>query len=455
MNQDKNKSNKIIIKKKESPEIIPQEDKDVNLNKETPLEENKKTSPKIQLTSDNKKLLFGGFGLVVVALICYGLYSMFSSQGNTEETAVESIMQTDSELDTLKMTLQKSYTINEFLLEYKVPSADIPLLERQAIQKGFETFSISDKIEILNEKSNGKLYAIEVIPKAMKEKKFVFNIDKVRFIAERREVEKVTRSKYVVIDSSLFEAVIGNNLPYNLIQKMEDVLGYTIDFFHLKKGDWFRVIYEEKIVDGELLGVDNIKAIVFSNDGIEYDAYSYPLSGQLSYFDNFGKTLTKKFLMSPLQYGKLTSAFNLERLHPVTGVLKPHFGTDYAAPEGTPILTVADGVIIKQEQTSNNGNYVKVKHDNTYETQYLHMSAFVQGLKEGSRVKQGQVIGFVGQTGLATGPHVCFRFWKNGVQVDHRKEKLPSSGESLPQDNKTNFDTRRDSLIQQLKAISG
>jgi murein DD-endopeptidase MepM/ murein hydrolase activator NlpD len=275
-------------------------------------------------------------------------------------------------------------------------------------------------------------------------------------VAIKKAVDVKYRYGYVVIDSSLFEGVMYNNLPFSLISKMEDILGYSVDFFHLNKGDVFKIIFTEKIANNQSLGVDRIEAIQYIGLTKKIEAFSYEKDETYIYIDQFGKDLKKAFLLSPLKYGRMTSAFNLQRLHPVTGELKGHFGTDYAAPEGTPILSVADGVIEKYDtKMETNGNYAKVRHDKTYESQYLHMSAFVDGMKVGTRVRQGQVIGFVGQTGLATGPHVCFRFWKNGVQINHLEENLPSGNQMLSATEKLTFDTRRDSLMTQLKNING
>ena len=281
-------------------------------------------------------------------------------------------------------------------------------------------------------------------------------MNKLSVIAIQKNVEVRQRYGFVLMDSSLLLSVLNNNLPISIIEKMEAILGYSIDFFHLNKGDIFKIIFNEKFNKNQSLGVDQIIAIQYIGKNKKVEAFSYFLNEQLVYIDEYGMDLKKSFLLSPLQYGRITSSFNLNRLHPVTGVMKAHFGTDYAAPEGTPILSVADGVIEKYEtKMETNGNYAKIRHDNTYESQYLHMSAFVEGLKVGTRVKQGQIIGYVGQTGLATGPHVCFRFWKNGQQINHLEENLPSGKLILNAIEKEKFDPIRDSLNTLLVNIDG
>jgi murein DD-endopeptidase MepM/ murein hydrolase activator NlpD len=187
-------------------------------------------------------------------------------------------------------------------------------------------------------------------------------------------------------------------------------------------------------------GVGKILAARFYHQNKTYHAFRFTTSdGETDYFDINGRTMRKAFLKAPLQFSRISSHFSPKRFHPVQRRWKPHLGTDYAAPTGTPIMTTADGVIESAGYTSGNGNYVKVKHNSTYSTQYLHMSKIGKGIKPGVRVRQGDVIGYVGSTGLATGPHVCYRFWKNGVQVDALKEKLPEAKE-LDKSNKAALD---------------
>ena len=162
--------------------------------------------------------------------------------------------------------------------------------------------------------------------------------------------------------------------------------------------------------------------------------------------------MRKAFLRAPLNYSRISSSFSKRRKHPVTGKIKPHLGTDYAAPKGTPILSTANGVITEARYKRNNGNYVKVRHNSTYTTQYLHMSKIKSGIRPGVRVKQGDVIGYVGSTGLATGPHVCYRFWKNGVQVDPYKQKLPPS-KPVKEKNRLAYGEVKDSLMSVLNSI--
>ncbi len=204
---------------------------------------------------------------------------------------------------------------------------------------------------------------------------------------------------------------------------MSQVYDWTIDFSHVRKGDTFDAYYMQQKVNGELVGMPEILSSNFTHIGTEFKAYRFDQGEGVDWFDPTGASLRKAFLKTPIEFGRMSSGFNKKRFHPVLKKVKAHLGTDYAAPTGTPIRAVGAGVVTKSEYKRNNGNYVKIRHNGTYETQYLHMSKRL--VKVGDVVKQGEVIGKVGSTGLATGPHVCFRFWKHGEQVDHRREYFP------------------------------
>lgn len=239
------------------------------------------------------------------------------------------------------------------------------------------------------------------------------------------------------------EIIKNSNLTFALDQQLHDinmtgemaeyiagVFAWTIDFFRLHPGDEFKVIYKEKSVEGVPYSVGGITSAWFKHQGHEYYAFQYALDSartKVGFFNEEGKEMRRPFLMAPVKYSRISSGFTMRRFHPVQNRWKAHLGTDYAAPHGTPIMSTANGTVVAASYTSGNGNYVKVQHDNTYTTQYLHMSAFAAGIKKGVHVQQGQTIGYVGSTGLATGPHVCYRFWKNGEQIDHRAEKFPTS----------------------------
>jgi len=233
-----------------------------------------------------------------------------------------------------------------------------------------------------------------------------------------------------IIDNSLYLTLEEQNKDPLLTYYLSDIYAWTIDFFRLDKGDKFKVIYTEAYVDDTIpVGITKIKAAYFMHKGVERYAFEYEtdsIKGIVEYLDQDAKNLRRAFLQSPIKFGRISSRYNLRRRIAIYGNrIRPHKGTDFAAPIGTPILSTANGTIIESSYTRANGRYVKVKHNNTYSTQYLHMRK--SNVKVGQFVEQGDVIGWVGMTGITSGPHVCYRFWKNGVQVDPFKQKLPEA----------------------------
>ncbi len=264
---------------------------------------------------------------------------------------------------------------------------------------------------------------------------------------EKEVTTKVIRSSGV-IKSSLSESVEKLGISPRVSIQLAEIYAWTIDFFKIQNGDSFNVYYENKYIEGDYIGIGRILAAEFTHKGQKFYAFYYKQNDDYGeYFDEKGRTLRKAFLKAPLDFYRISSRFSKNRKHPVTGQWKGHFGTDYAAPKGTPIMTTANGTIQSASYTRNNGNFVKVKHNNTYTTQYLHMSKIKPGIKKGVYVKQGETIGYVGSTGLATGPHVCYRFWKNGRQVDPYKQKLPP-GEPIKEKNRAKYETAKDSLME-------
>ena len=233
-----------------------------------------------------------------------------------------------------------------------------------------------------------------------------------------------------VIDNSLYLTLEEQNMNPLLTYYLSDIYAWTIDFFRLEKGDRFKVIYTESFVDDTIsVGISRIKAAYFLHRGNEQYAFEYEtdsIKGIVEYLDQDAKNLRRAFLQSPIKFGRVSSRYNLRRRIAYYGNrIRPHKGTDFAAPVGTPILSTANGVIVKSSYTRANGRYVTVKHNNTYSTQYLHMQK--SNVRVGQQVEQGDVIGWVGMTGNTSGPHVCYRFWKNGLQVDPFKQKLPEA----------------------------
>lgn len=264
--------------------------------------------------------------------------------------------------------------------------------------------------------------------------------DSIQVEKQVKEIIHKERSAQAVIESSLWNAMVSNNLPIELALELSEIYAWTIDFFGLQKGDSIRVYYDEQYVDTTRIGIGRIYAAEFYHGKVWQEAYWFEAENTRNYYDSKGNSMRKAFLKAPLSYKRISSGFTYKRLHPVHKVYKPHTGVDYAAPMGTPVMTIGDGTVIQREYRGGGGNTVKIKHNATYTTAYLHLSKFADGLEVGQHVKQGQVIGYVGSTGTSTGPHLDFRVWKNGTPIDPLKMDSPPA-EPIPAQLKDTFST--------------
>ena len=256
--------------------------------------------------------------------------------------------------------------------------------------------------------------------------------DEVKVYEEKHPYDLVERQLSGVIEGSLYETLQRQGIDQNLSQELANIYAWNIDFFRLYEGDKFKVIaHERRLRDGTMAGIKSIKAAVFEHQGETYYAFAANINDktlQTEYYDEEGESLRRTFLKAPLKFNayRISSRYNLQRKIAYYGNrTRAHKGTDYAAPVGTPIIATADGEVIEATRRGGNGIYAKIRHNGTYTTQYLHMRAL--NVKKGQRVKQGDIIGWIGMTGNTSGPHVCYRFWKNGRQVDPLKEKLPAA----------------------------
>ncbi len=280
----------------------------------------------------------------------------------------------------------------------------------------------------------------------------VFNLKQEALTVERIKRPTTTEVKAATgkIEGSLWQAMTDGGMSYELADKMEDALQWTVDFHHLQKGDEFKLVYDQHFVEGKNAGIGKVYAAYYKSEKKEHYAIYYEGGKFKGYYDLKGHPMRNAFLKAPVRFSRISSYYNLNRFHPILKRVRPHFGTDYAAPAGTPIMAVGDGVIEKASYTNGNGNFVKIKHRGTYESQYLHMRGFAKGIRPGTYVSQGQVIGYVGSTGLATGPHVCFRFWMGGKQVNHLKLNLPDP-DPLPASEMEQFKKIRDEYLAKLQ----
>lgn len=281
--------------------------------------------------------------------------------------------------------------------------------------------------------------------------KIVYEINKISYLEIKTTNDSLTaevisknievRQKVLSgkIDLSLYNTIIdagGNPLVVN---KLVEIFGWVIDFFTIQKGDKFKVIIEELYVDGKFVDFGNVLVAEITNWGESFKAFYFEENENVyGYFDGNGNSLRRLLLKSPLNFSRISSKFQKGRMHPILKRRKDHLGTDYVAATGTPIWSTGNGKIIEKGYTSGNGNYIKIRHNNIYTTGYLHMSRFATGMKKGKKVNQKEIIGYVGSTGLATGPHLCYRFYKYGRQIDPYKEKIPST-EPLPEEYKEKF----------------
>lgn len=342
--------------------------------------------------------------------------------------------------------MRYGYDFNQYISkQFKIKRGDTfgAILERNGIDYP-EVYQILQKIKgkvNVRKLQIGKSYTLLFTKDSLQlPKTFIYHPDNLgyRVIQLRdsvfgEEVNKSIRTVELeatgVIESSLYETMQNSGYNTMLTYFLADVYAWTIDFTRLDKGDRFKVIYTEKFVDDSIsVGIEKIKAAYFEHRGKGLYAYEFEtdtIKGIVDYFDENANNLRRAFLKAPVKFSRISSRYNLKRRIAYYGRVKPHKGTDYAAPVGTPIMATANGRVTKSEYARGNGNYVKIKHNSTYSTQYLHMKR--RKVRVGQNVKQGDVIGWVGMTGNTSGPHVCYRFWKNGRQVDPYKQKLPQA----------------------------
>ncbi|MEN8248505.1 MAG: peptidoglycan DD-metalloendopeptidase family protein [Bacteroidota bacterium] len=277
--------------------------------------------------------------------------------------------------------------------------------------------------------------------------------DSVHLRTGAKEVITKEKTSSGIIYSSLAMSMDSNGLKPQLTNDMADIFAWEVDFFRLFPGDRYKLIYEEKFVDGKSIGYGAIKGAVFEHADENFYAFYHDQGSGIEYFDEEGNSLRKTFLKYPVKFSRISSRYSGRRFHPVLKRYKSHLGTDFAAPQGTPIRTVGEGVVVEARYHKYNGNYVKIKHNSVYSTQYLHMVKIASGIRPGVKVKQGQTIGYVGHTGLARGNHVCYRFWKYGQQVDALRVDLPSS-EPVADTLKADFTLVVEKLKHQLESIA-
>lgn len=277
--------------------------------------------------------------------------------------------------------------------------------------------------------------------------------DSVDVYKGKREVRTKTRRTAAIINQSLWQALEKQDASPALVMRLSEIYAWNVNFYRIDKGDRFKVIYEQRYVGGEYIGVGAIKAAYFQHRGEGYYAFPFKQNGKRQFFNEEGQSLRKTLLQAPLKFSRITSGYTKRRYHPVLKEYRSHKGTDYGAPRGTPIRSVGNGTVVAARYGKYNGRFVKIRHNSVYTTQYLHMSDIADGVRPGASVSQGDVIGYVGATGLANGSHLCYRFWKNGRQVDPYKQDIPAA-EPLKPPYMEAFTAKYKPLKQELDALS-
>ncbi len=330
-------------------------------------------------------------------------------------------------LEEHKSVVKRNQTLSDLLFPFRVSSKKI-----------LEIVNASDGIFDIRKIKSGKNFivysaddTIKSIPYFVYETDpvnyYVFDLsDSINVYRGQKPVSVVEKAVSGTIDYSLYETLQSKDLSPNIALELSQVFAWQIDFYRIQKGDSFKIIYEEEFVGDQSVGIGKIYAAQFIHSGEEFYGIFFDKGDRSEYFDLEGNSLRKAFLKAPLKFSRISSKFSRRRLHPVHKVYRPHLGIDYAAPTGTPIQAVGDGQVIFAAYKGGNGRYVKIRHNGTYSSGYLHLSKFAKGIRSGKYVKQGDIIGYVGSSGVATGPHLDFRFWINGSPVNYLNQDFPS-----------------------------
>ena len=394
------------------------------------------------------------------------MISCFSCDDSPEEMQVEASPQIQKRAD-FGFDLNQFNVVNDTVVSGDTFGGIIGKQNLGALQVHEIVEKVRDSFDVRTLRPGKPYTMLRSLDRKKKLQIFIYQPDQMNYyIIDLRDSIQVTKKTRPVtikrrtiageLNGSLAEALQNEKVDPALAARIAKVYQWTIDFFKIQKGNKFGITFTERFINDSVYdGVDSMEAAFFEYKGKLIYAFPFaqnPASGKLEYYDEEGKPLKNFFLKAPLKFSRISSRFSRNRFHPVQAVWKAHKGTDYAAPTGTPIMTTAAGVVEKTGYTAGNGNFVKVKHNNTYSTQYLHMSKIT--VRRGQRVNQGDVIGRVGSTGLATGPHVCYRFWKNGVQVDALGLKLPNA-EPMSSKHKPRFLAAITPLKRELDSIAG
>ncbi len=408
------------------------------------------------------RLIFVGMSFLFV------VNSFFSCKNNKKEQKTDVVI-----IDTIVVhepILKYGFAIDSFQLETGVVKSNqylSQILNARGVGMGaIDKIARKSKLVFdVRKIKSGKNYTLFSTPDSVNEARYfvyensateytVFELfDSLKIYQSEKDIRTRLRTAQGVVESSLWNTMVNSGQDPILALELSDIFAWTIDFFAIQKGDRFRVIYDEQFVDSISIGIGEIYAVQFDHYGEENYAFIFDQDERQDYFDEKGASLRKAFLKSPLKFSRISSRFSHSRMHPVLRIRRPHHGIDYAAPKGTPVRSIGDGTVIARAyQRRGGGNYLKIKHNSVYTTTYMHLSGFAKGATTGSRVEQGQIIGYVGSTGLATGPHLDFRVHKNGSPIDPLKVKAPPV-EPVKERNLQRYNIVKDSLMNELHKI--
>ncbi len=359
----------------------------------------------------------------------------------------------ESEYIVFENKVKRNEHLSDILLRHNVDYASI----HELVKGSSDVFDVKDlqygkPYKVYCKKDSSKSFRCFIYEKNPIEYVVFDFADSANVYAGKKEVRIEVDSIGGVITSSLYETLQDMDVKPYLAILLSEVFAWQIDFFRIDKGDRFKVIYEQKFVEDEFVGFGNLLAASFTHRDNPFYAIRFTQDEDTDYFDEKGQSLRKAFLKAPLKYSRISSGYSRKRFHPILKRYRAHLGVDYAAPRGTPIYAVGDGKVTHATYSSGNGKYVKIKHNGTYTTGYLHLSKHAKGIKKGVKVKQGQVIGYVGSTGLATGPHLCFRFFRNGAQINPLTVELPPS-EPVKREYMEEYMQKQDLMVKALDAI--
>ncbi len=381
------------------------------------------------------KILIPIIFLIILALTVVTIITIVKQRNNIDSETLKFPVSQDeflygivvNDLIILKNEVREGATFSSLFQQYGVSMQDVDKIAK-----------LSDSVFDVRKLRSGNTYTAILSSDSSKLEYLVYEHTLTSFVVfglqdsmhvyqGEKEVVKRDCVKSGEIQSSLWNAMMDIGASPQLAMDLSDVYQWSIDFFGLQKGDNFKVYYTELWVDSIAVGIERIYAASFNHGGKTYMAYYFPTNQDANYYDEKGLNLKKAFLKAPLKFSRISSRFSNSRLHPVLKIRRPHHGVDYAAPVGTPVQSIGAGTVISKSYAGGAGNMVKIRHNNGFESAYLHLSKYGQGIAAGSHVSQGQVIGYVGSSGLSTGPHLDFRVYKNGTPIDPLKVVSPPS----------------------------